>query len=91
MPVYPRLRVFVSSKMTEPAEERMTIKTALDSLYVDAWVFEKDQGARPEGARQAYLEEVEASDLYVGIFWCNLGDSTKEEYEHAVELGRDCP
>ena len=88
--IFPRLRVFVSSKMQELAPERQALKKALDDLKVDAWVFEQDAGARPESIQKAFLDEVEAADLYVGLFWKGYGDYTIEEYEHAQKLGRDC-
>jgi eukaryotic-like serine/threonine-protein kinase len=88
--IFPRLRVFVSSKMQELAPERQALKLALDDLKVDAWVFEQDAGARPESIQKAFLDEVEAADLYVGLFWTGYGDYTIEEYEHARKLGKDC-
>jgi eukaryotic-like serine/threonine-protein kinase len=88
--IFQRLRVFVSSKMQELAPERQALKTALDTLKVDAWVFEQDAGARPESIQKAFLEEVEAADLYIGLFWKGYGEYTIEEYEHARKLGKDC-
>jgi eukaryotic-like serine/threonine-protein kinase len=88
--IFPRLRVFVSSKMQELAPERQAIKAALDELKVDAWVFEQDAGARPESIEKTFLEEVEGADLYIGLFWRGYGDYTIEEYEHAQKLGKDC-
>src|SRR5262249_12144542 len=85
-----RLRVFVSSKMQELAPERQALKAALDVLKVEAWVFEDDAGARPLSIEKAFLEEVEAADLYIGLFWKGYGDYTIEEYEHARKLGKDC-
>ncbi len=85
-----RLRVFVSSRMQELAPEREAIKAALKDLQVEAWVFERDAGARPQTIRETYLEEVEAADLYIGVFWKGYGAYTVEEYEHARMLGMDC-
>src|SRR5215471_7474346 len=90
MAIYERLRVFVSSKMEELGPERQAIKPALNNLKVDGWVFEEDAGARPQTIRQTFLEEVEAADLYVGVFWKGCGQYTIEEYEHACKLGKDC-
>src|SRR4029077_20204479 len=81
--IFDRLRVFVSSKMQELAPERQALKAALDALKVNAWVFEQDAGARPVSIQKAFLEEVEAADLYIGLFWKGYGDYTIEEYEHA--------
>src|SRR5262247_3432496 len=88
--IFQRLRVFVSSKMQELATERQAVRAALDALKVDAWVFEQDAGARPVSIEKAFLEEVEAADLYIGLFWKGYGDYTIEEYEHARKLGKDC-
>src|SRR5262245_28090453 len=88
--IFQRLRVFVSSKMQELAPDRKALKAALDALKVDAWVFEEDAGARPVSIQKAFLEEVEAADLYIGLFWKGYGDYTIEEYKHARKLGKDC-
>jgi len=84
------LRVFVSSKMQELADEREAVAEALRQLRVKAWVFEKDAGARPSTIQETYLEELEGADLYIGIFWKGYGAYTIEEYEHAQLLGMDC-
>src|SRR5689334_8191743 len=85
-----RLRVFVSSKMQELAPERREVKSALDELKVDGWVFEEDAGARPQSVRQTYTEELDGADLYIGLFWKEYGDYTVEEYERARSHGKDC-
>src|SRR5215213_10293679 len=85
-----RLRIFVSSKMQELAPERSIMKTALEDLKVDAWIFEEDAGARPESIQQTYLKELENADLYIGVFWKNYGEYTIEEFEYALKLGKDC-
>ena len=75
--------------MAELADERRLVKDALDELEVDAWVFEQDAGARSGSIEDTFLEEVEAADLYLGIFWKGYGSYTKEEYDRALELGKD--
>jgi len=76
--------------MEELGPERQALKAALDALKVDAWVFEQDAGARPESIQKAFLGEVEAVDLYIGLFWKGYGEYTIEEYEQARKLGKDC-
>lgn len=88
--IYERLRVFVSSKMVELAAERRAIERALDELNIDAWTFEEDAGARPESVRETFLEQVEASDLFLGLFWRGYGEYTIDEFEYARRLGKDC-
>lgn len=81
------LKVFVSSRMQELAAERRAAKVALQQLRVHTWVFEDDAGARPYTIQETYLSEIEASDLYIGIFWKGYGEYTIEEFEYARELG----
>jgi hypothetical protein len=78
------LRVFVSSAMLELKDERQAIKSALRDLKVDAWVYEDDAGARDQTTRTTYLEELDAADLYIGVFWKRFGAYTIDEYRHAV-------
>ena len=85
-----RLRAFISSKMEELALERKTIRAALAELSIDAFVFETDAGSRPYSIQQTYLNELEAANLYVGVFWKGYGKYTIEEFEHAQTLGMDC-
>ena len=85
-----RLRAFISSKMQELATERQVIKEALGELRVDTFVFEADAGARPETIEETYLEALETSDLYIGVFWKGYGAYTIQEYEYAQNLGMDC-
>ncbi len=85
----PRLCVFISSRMAELQYERKLVRSALDELNVDAWIFEKDAGARPESTKETFLTELGKADLYIGIFWKGFGIYTIEEYEHAVKLGKD--
>lgn len=85
-----QVRVFVSSKMDELAEERAVVKRALEQLRVDAWVYEIDAGARPTTIRGTYLDELESADLYIGLFWKSWGEYTFDEYRYATRLGTDC-
>jgi hypothetical protein len=76
--------------MQELTAEREAVGNSLDRLLVKAWVFEKDAGARPSTIQETFLDEIEAADLYLGIFWKGYGVYTIEEYEHAQTLGMDC-
>ena len=70
------LCAFLSSRMEELAVERKVVKAALATFHVDAWVFETDAGARPDTIEQTYLKEIEAADLYIGVFWTSMGSLT---------------
>src|SRR5260370_38528699 len=84
------LSLFISSKMAELAEERRIVQSALSIYQMHGWLFEKDAGARPEPIRSTYLQEVEACDLYVGLFWLGYGPYTIEEFEHARTHHKPC-
>src|SRR6266487_3095564 len=84
------LSLFISSKMTELADERRAVQTALSEYDMHGWRWEKDAGARPEPIDSTYLTEVEACDLYIGLFWLGYGRYTIEEYEHARKHHKDC-
>ena len=87
--IYERLRVFVSSRMQELAPERAAIRSALSELRMDGWVFEEDAGARPRAIQQTYKQEIDAADLYVGVFWRGYGDYTIDEFNYATETNKD--
>src|SRR5690242_18945029 len=84
------LSLFISSKMTDLAEERCAVKTALSEYRMYGWIFEEDAGARPESIESTYLKEVEACDIYIGIFWLDYGPYTIEEYKKARTLNKLC-
>src|SRR5438105_325782 len=78
-----RLQVFVSSGMADLKEERLAARDAIGELLVDPWLFEQDAEAQSRAVREAYLDAVAKSDLYVGIFWKKYGEYTIEEYQRA--------
>ena len=84
------LSLFISSKMTELADERHAVQNALSEYDMHGWLWEKDAGARPEPIDSTYLKEVEACDIYIGLFWLGYGPYTIEEYEHARKHHKDC-
>ena len=84
------LSLFISSKMTELKNERQGIQAALKQYNMYGWLWESDAGARPEPIRSTYLDEVEACDIYIGVFWLGYGKYTVEEFDHARRLGKPC-
>ena len=85
------LSLFISSKMTkELADERRAVKEALAEYRMYGWLWEDDAGARPEPINSTYLTEVEACDIYIGLFWLSYGPYTIEEFEYARKLKKPC-
>src|SRR6266581_5820680 len=85
-----QLSLFISSKMQELIEERRAVQAALSNYHMAGWLWEKDEGARPESVRNAYLKAVETCDLYIGLFWLGYGPYTIEEFEHARAHKKPC-
>jgi hypothetical protein len=84
------LSLFISSKMSELADERRAIQAALSEFEMYGWLWEDDAGARPEPIRSTYLIEVVACDIYIGLFWLGYGQYTIEEFEHARQHQKPC-
>src|SRR3954451_14196652 len=64
--------VFLSSVMGELAAERRAVAEALEDLGVRVRWFE-DFGGRDDSAEDAYLSEVRASTIYLGILGAKYG------------------
>jgi tetratricopeptide (TPR) repeat protein len=62
-----KLQVFVSSTITECAKERAIAKKAINSLNHEAILFEHI-GARSTPAREVYLNRLDNSDIFVGVY-----------------------
>ena len=76
--------------MAELRDVREVVANALDDKGIHAWVYESRAGARPEDVVETSLSEVEASDIYVGLYWEKYGDVTAEEYHYARGLNKPC-
>ncbi len=90
VPTGNKLKVFISSKMMELLDVRQFIAEKLSERGIEAWVYEANAGAKPESIVETSLREVEAADIYVGLFWKQYGEVTAQEYLHARTLGKPC-
>ena len=66
-----RVRVFVSSTLTELAAERAAARDAITGLHLTPVMFEL--GARPHPPRELYRAYLAQSDVFVGIYWQRYG------------------
>ena len=87
-------RAFISSVMTELAAERQAVAASLRGVGLRAVMFE-EFGGRDAEPEEAYLAEVEGSDIYIGILGRRYGkplktrfSATHAEYRHAEEHAR---
>lgn len=95
----PRMRLFISSVQKELQMERRAVKDfvegdALLCRYFNVFLFE-DLPATDRRADDVYLEEVERSDVYVGLFANEYGTEDHEglspieqEFAHATARGK---
>ena len=87
-------RVFVSSVIEGLEAERRAVAQAIREIGAEPVWFE-EFGARDQDPEQAYLSEVDLSDVYVGILGSRYGgqnpttgySATHAEYLRAVERG----
>lgn len=94
-----RMRVFISGVQKELAEERAALRDYLrdDPLlrrFFEPFVFE-DVPAADRRADELYLDEVGASEVYVGLLGNEYGrenpegvSPTEREFERATQLGK---
>jgi Domain of unknown function (DUF4062) len=82
-------RAFTSSVMAELATERQAVAAGIRTVGMRAVMFE-EFGGRDADPEEAYLAEVEGSDIYIGILGKRYGKPLKSrfspthaEYRHA--------
>lgn len=66
-----RLRVFVSSTLSELSQERESAKKAILGLHLIPVMFEL--GARPYPPRDLYTAYLRQSHIFIGIYWQQYG------------------
>jgi predicted ATPase/class 3 adenylate cyclase len=66
-----RVRVFISSTLSELAQERAAARRAIRRLHlVPVWY---ESGARPHPPRRMYQAYLDQSQVFVGIYWQRYG------------------
>ena len=95
-----KYRIFVSGVQKELKEERLAVKelvleNALLKKHFDVFLFE-DLTARSKSANVTYIKEVDASDIYLGIFGFKYGiqgrdsfSATEREFRRAVKKSKE--
>ncbi len=66
-----RLRVFVSSTLSELAPERAVVARSISALGLTPVMFEI--GARPHPPQELYRAYLAQSDIFVGLYWQRYG------------------
>jgi hypothetical protein len=87
----PILPVFLSSTWVDLEPERQAIDEALQAIRHTKLVGMESFGSRSEDTRQASLDEVDRSTVYVGVFGGRYGSGiTEAEYRRARERRLPC-
>lgn len=66
-----KLRIFISSTISELAEERLVVRELIEALHMTPVFFES--GARPHPPRDLYRAYLEQSDIFIGIYYKSYG------------------
>ncbi len=83
--------VFVSSTWLDLQPERQAVEEALHRMREFKFVGMEYFGSRDETTRQASLDEIDQSQIYIGIIGGRYGSGiTIEEYRRARERGLAC-
>lgn len=93
-----RQHVFVSSTSLDLRDEREVLETAINQMRSTEFNGMEYFGSQPDKPKNVCLEEVEQSDVYVGIFADRYGwvdpesniSMTELEYRQAREVGLPC-
>ncbi|HST54050.1 MAG TPA: DUF4062 domain-containing protein [Pyrinomonadaceae bacterium] len=87
----PILPVFVSSTWLDLASERIAVRDAVLRMKETQFVGMEYFGSRDDTTRQASLDDVDRSSIYVGIFAARYGSGiTEAEYRRARSRGLPC-
>ena len=78
-----RLRVFISSTLTELAPERHAARDAVERLRLIPVMFEA--GARPHPPRALYRAYLQQSHVFVGVYWQSYGWVAPEAQVSGIE------
>src|SRR5438067_1074014 len=96
-PLPDKLRVFVSSTISECVKERQIAKNAVQSLNHELFLFE-EAGARPYPPRELYSAKLDSAHIFVAIYrhsygWIAPGEEIsglEDEYRQAMKRGMPC-
>lgn len=85
------IRIFISSTWLDLQLEREAVEKALHRMQEAEFSGMEYFGSRPETPKDASLDEVDRSDIYIGLFAHRYGSGiTEAEYRRAVERAVPC-
>jgi hypothetical protein len=81
-----KIRVFISSSLTELESEREIAKKTISQLNLEPRMFE-NLPAMNKPLENAYIDEIKKSHIFVLILWKDLTVAVEKEYNVAVKYG----
>lgn len=85
------IRVFVSSTWLDLQPERRAVENTINRMSGAKFIGMEYFGSRHETTGRASLDEVDKSDLYIGVIGGRYGSGiTEAEYRRALERGLPC-
>jgi hypothetical protein len=78
-----RIPVFISSKMGELREDRLTLASVIDRTETLEPVFAENWAPRRATPEEAYVADALRCPIYVGLFWRIYSEATEQEYRVA--------
>lgn len=94
-------KIFISSNQNEFAKERIKIKEEIENDFFLGNLFEvflfEDSPASGENAYDFYMDNIDESDIYIGLIGSDYGNildssksPTEEEYDRYNKIGDEC-
>ncbi len=80
------LSLFISCKMGELTEEQNTLRQFAEYQWLPA-TQDVNSG---EMLFHPHLTEIEACDIYIGLFWLDIAPSVIDEFHYALQLRKPC-
>ncbi|MEI2398478.1 pentapeptide repeat-containing protein [Paenibacillus phytohabitans] len=85
-----KLKVFISAQTPEFRDVQEILLNALKHRGINAWVFSADEGAAPESVIETSIHQIEASDIFIGLFWKEYNELSGKNLHYARHSNKPC-
>ncbi|MDQ0723533.1 putative NACHT family NTPase [Paenibacillus sp. W4I10] len=85
-----KLRVFISCHTVEFRDVKEILVKELEERGINAWVFTANNDSAPESIITTSIQQVEAADLYIGLFGSSYSELSEREYTYARQNSKPC-
>jgi len=85
-----KLKVYISSNSSEFRDLQEILVKALEDRDINAWVFAGNNLATPNSVFETSIKQVEASDVYIGLFGSKYSELAEKELLYARQTNKPC-